>query len=89
MAFEDDPIINGQITRVELDRCEADPTPQIAEFKPPFQPHQGPRIPVCRSDKPSHVGQASPELKDSQIIRLNGTTKETIAKIRARTLEYC
>ena len=78
-----DPIINGQITPAELDRCEADPTAnlKLAENKPAsFQTaEKGPRyVPVARrGDKPDGIMwlQASPELKDWQIIRLIGTNQ--------------
>ena len=89
-----DPIINGQITRVELDRCEADPTANLelaeSNLPVPNRRTKGPRyVPVARrGDKPDGIMwlvKHHPELKDSQIIRLIGTTKETIAKIRART----
>ena len=89
-----DPIINGQITRAELDRCEADPTANLklaeSNLPVPNRRTKGPRyVPVARrGDKPDGIMwlvKHHPELKDSQIIRLIGTTKETIAKIRERT----
>ncbi len=89
-----DPIINGQITRAELDRCEADSTTklQLAEsnLPTPNRRTKGPRyVPVARrGDKPDGIMwlvKHHTELKDSQIIRLIGTTKETISKIRERS----
>ena len=89
-----DPIINGQITRAELDRCEADPAASlnlaVSNLPVPNRRTKGPRyVPVARrGDKPDGIMwlvKHHPELKDSQIIRLIGTTKETIAKIRERT----
>ena len=89
-----DPIINGQITRAELDRCEADPKASLklaeSNLPVPNRRTKGPRyVPVARrGDKPDGIMwlvKHHPELKDSQIIRLIGTTKETIAKIRERT----
>ena len=81
-----DPIINGQITRAELDRCEADPTAnlklnQICLFN---RRTKGPRyVPVARrGDKPDGIMwlvKHHPELS-LQIIKLIGTTKETIAR---------
>ena len=71
-----DPIINGQITRAELDRCEADPTTilELAESNLPVPNRRtkGPRyVPVARrGDKPDGIMwlvKHHPELKDSQI----------------------
>ena len=89
-----DPIINGQITRVELDRCEADSTANLklaeSNLPVPNRRTKGPRyVPVARrGDKPDGIMwlvKHHSELKDAQIIKLIGTTKETIAKIRERT----
>ena len=89
-----DPIINGQITRAELDRCEADPTANLklaeSDLPVPNRRTKGPRyVPVARrGDKPDAIMwlvKHHSELKDSQIIKLIGTTKETISKIRDRS----
>jgi hypothetical protein len=66
---------------------------RLAESKveiPPVKTKRGPRYtPVSRrQDRPNAVMwllRNHPELKDSQIIRLVGTTKPTIAAIRDRT----
>ena len=90
-----DPIASGQLSREEIKRGEADADYhlKLAEAKveiPPVKTKRGPRYtPVSRrQDRPNAVMwllRNHPELKDSQIIRLVGTTKPTIAAIRDRT----
>jgi hypothetical protein len=90
-----DPVTSGQLTRDEIERAERDPTHElhIAEPKvivPPTPAKKGPRYtPVSRRhDRPNAVLwilRNHPELKDSQIMRLVGTTKPTINQIRDRT----
>jgi hypothetical protein len=91
-----DPVTNGQLTRDEISRAEKNSSHklQLAESKvqlPPLpQTRKGPRYtPVSRRhDRPNAVLwllRNHPELKDSQIMRLVGTTKPTIAQIRDRT----
>ena len=90
-----DPILTGQLTRDEIAAAEADPNYKlhIAEPKvrlPEAKPKKGPRYtPVSRrQDRPNAIlwlVRNHPELKDSQIMRLVGTTKSTIQAIRERT----
>lgn len=90
-----DPIASGQLSREEIKRGEGDPDYRLRlqESKveiPPVKTKRGPRYtPVSRrQDRPNAVMwllRNHPELKDSQIIRLVGTTKPTIAAIRERT----
>ncbi len=90
-----DPITTGQLTREEIKRGEQDPgyRLQLAEPKleiPQVKTKRGPRYtPVSRRhDRPNAVLwllRNHPELKDSQIMRLVGTTKPTIQQIRDRT----
>ena len=90
-----DPILTGQLTRDEIKAAEADPNHRlhIAEPKvrlPEAKPKKGPRYtPVSRrQDRPNAIlwlVRNHPELKDSQIMRLVGTTKSTIQAIRERT----
>ena len=90
-----DPISNGQLAREEIRRAEEDPEHRLvlAESKvviPEVKTKPGPRYtPVSRrQDRPNAVLwllRNHPELKDSQIMRLVGTTKPTIAAIRDRT----
>ncbi|MEC7237428.1 MAG: cell cycle transcriptional regulator TrcR, partial [Pseudomonadota bacterium] len=90
----DDPIQNGQLTREEIARCEGDPSARLvlasSDLPTPNRRTKGPRyVPVARrGDKPDGIAwlvKHHPELKDSQIVKLIGTTKETITKIRERT----
>lgn len=90
-----DPVQNGQLTREEIARCEGDTNARLqivrSTLPAPAVKTKGPRyIPVAkRGDKPDavawllkHHGQ---HLKDSQIAKLVGTTKDTINKIRDRS----
>ena len=89
-----DPIANGQLTQEEITRCEAAPEErlQVAEGKMPRPSGRtkGPRYtPVARrGDKPDAIAwlvKNYPNLPDSRISRLIGTTKLTISAIRDRT----
>ena len=90
-----DPISTGQLTREEIERGEEDHgyRLRLAAAKvdiPEVKTKKGPRYtPVSRrQDRPNAVlwlMRSHPELKDSQIMRLVGTTKPTIAAIRERT----
>ena len=90
-----DPVTSGQLTREEIETAEADPGHELhlAEPKvvvPETPAKKGPRYtPVSRrQDRPNAVLwllRNHPELKDSQIMRLVGTTKPTIGQIRDRT----
>ncbi|HEY7670516.1 MAG TPA: cell cycle transcriptional regulator TrcR [Hyphomicrobium sp.] len=90
-----DPVTSGQLTREEIEIAERDPTHELhlAEPKvaiPETPTKKGPRYtPVSRRhDRPNAVLwllRNHAELKDSQIMRLVGTTKPTIAQIRDRT----
>ncbi len=90
-----DPILTGQLTREEIAAAEADPSHRlhIADPKvrlPEAKPKKGPRYtPVSRrQDRPNAIlwlVRNHPELKDSAIMRLVGTTKSTISAIRDRT----
>ena len=90
-----DPIGAGQLTPEEIAKAEKDPAHviEIAPLKVAITPStakRGPRYtPVSRRhDRPNAVLwiiRNHPELKDSQIMRLVGTTKPTIAQIRDRS----
>lgn len=90
-----DPISTGQLTREEIKRAETNPrhSLKLAEPKvamPQQKAKPGPRYtPVSRRhDRPNAVLwliKNHPELKDSQLMRLVGTTKPTIAQIRDRS----
>jgi len=90
-----DPIQTGQLTREEIEKAEKDPNERLklADRKvrvPEQKTKRGPRYtPVSRrQDRPNAILwliRNHPELKDSQIMRLVGTTKSTIQGIRDRT----
>jgi hypothetical protein len=90
-----DPISSGQLTRDEIAKAEDDTSHRLklAEAKvevPEVKTKRGPRYtPVSRrQDRPNAILwllRNHPELKDSQIMRLVGTTKPTIIAIRDRT----
>jgi uncharacterized protein len=90
-----DPIQTGQLTREEIAKAETDKDYRlnIADRKvrvPEQKSKRGPRYtPVSRrQDRPNAILwliRNHPELKDSQIMRLVGTTKSTIQGIRERT----
>ena len=90
-----DPISNGQLSREEIKEAEEnhDHRLHLADTKvdiPEVKTKPGPRYtPVSRrQDRPNAVVwllRNHAELKDSQIMRLVGTTKPTIGSIRDRT----
>jgi hypothetical protein len=90
-----DPIVSGQLSREELDAAAADPNYRMraqksrhAEFLKPAK--KSPRYtPVSRrQDRPDAIAwflRNHPEIADSQIVKLLGTTKSTIDQVRNRT----
>ena len=90
-----DPIANGQLSREELDAAEKNPNYRMkaqksrhAELLKPVK--KGPRYtPVSRrQDRPDAIAwflRNHPEVPDSQVARLLGTTKATIDQVRNRT----
>ncbi len=89
-----DPISTGQISRDELEACQKDNNRKIklqeSRIKLPSTKRKRPRYtPVSkRQDRPNAIRWLTrnhPELKDAQIIRLVGTTKNTIEAIREST----
>ncbi|UPG71161.1 DUF1013 domain-containing protein [Roseomonas gilardii subsp. gilardii] len=89
-----DPVANGQLTRDEIVRCEADPKARLKLLASPIpvpkKRGKGARyIPVSkRTDRPDGILwllRNHPELTDTQIEKLLATTKETISKVRDRT----
>ncbi|MBR9764496.1 MAG: DUF1013 domain-containing protein [Rhodobacteraceae bacterium] len=89
-----DPITNNQLTQEEIDKAEKDP---LHKLKLKFnaaavgeEKRRGPRYtPLSkRQDRPNSIlwlVKFHPELSDSQISKLVGTTKPTIQSIRERT----
>lgn len=89
-----DPISNGQLTKEEIERCQAGQDTRLvmaeANVPRPTTRTKGPRYtPVAkRQDKPDAIAwlvKNFPELSDGQLGRLVGTTKLTIAAVRDRT----
>lgn len=89
-----DPISTGQLTREEIKKGEETPTHKLvlstSKVHLPEKKRKGPRYtPLSkRQDRPNAIlwlVRNHPELKDAQISRLAGTTKNTIAQIRDRT----
>lgn len=88
------PVENNELSQEELDRCQDDPGAVLRPSRttlPRVQTRaKGPRYtPVSkRGDKPdaiAYILKFNPEMKDSQICKLIGTTKPTIAAVRDRT----
>ena len=89
-----DPVANNQLEQSEIDQAEKNP---LYKMKLKFNPaardedkRRGPRYtPLSkRQDRPAAIlwlVKFHPELADSQIAKLVGTTKPTILSIRERT----
>ena len=89
-----DPITSNQLTKKEIKRCELDPNSKLELIVNPATigetKRRGPRYtPLSkRQDKPTAIAwlvKFYPDLPDSQIIKLVGTTKPTIKAIRERS----
>ncbi|GLQ56846.1 DUF1013 domain-containing protein [Devosia nitrariae] len=88
------PIQNGQLTREEIEKAEADPNYRMKVSDPKVRvaaaKRKGPRYtPISRrNERPNAIKwlvRNHPELKDAQIMRLVGTTKSTIEAVRENT----
>jgi uncharacterized protein len=87
-----DPVANHQVTQDEIRRCEADPAARLRILQannPVTRRSKGARYtPVAkRNDRPDAIAfllRNYPQLSEIQIIKLLGTTKDTIAKVRDR-----
>ena len=89
-----DPVATGQLTHEQIEQAEKDPELKLSMAPPKYKmPHvkakKTPRYtPVSkRQDKPDAIYwllRNHAELTDSDIMKLIGTTKATIAKIRER-----
>jgi len=89
-----DPVANNQLTPEEIETAENDPAHKLKlKFNPAAtgeEKRRGPRYtPLSkRQDRPNAIlwlVKFHPELADSQIAKLVGTTKPTIQSIRERT----
>ena len=87
------PVQTGQITKEELDRCQADPsaTLQLTDRgeDTPRRPSRTRYTPISkRRNKPDAIAyliKHYPQLSPAQIERLIGTTRKTIERIREGT----
>ncbi|GFE92376.1 DUF1013 domain-containing protein [Acetobacter persici] len=85
-----DPVANHQLRQEEISRCEADPDARLKILptnNPVKRRSKGARYtPVAkRHDRPDGIAfllRNFPQLNDLQIVKLLGTTKDTIAKVR-------
>jgi len=90
--IEENPIISGQLTREEINRCEKDSSAKLKlkELKQLVAnvstKKQAKYTPIARrQDKPDAVMwllKNYPDISDSQIIKLLGTTKSTISSVK-------
>ncbi len=89
-----DPIAHGELTEAEIERCVADPTARLQPAKaripqPTARPKGARYTPVAkRQERPDAIAwllKNYPELSDTQIGKLIGTTKATIDKVRDKT----
>ncbi|HAH08722.1 MAG TPA: DUF1013 domain-containing protein [Alphaproteobacteria bacterium] len=92
-----DPVMTGQLTRQEIEAAEKDPRKRLVQSKSryevPESKSKGKRrqryVPVSRrQDRPDAIYwilRNHPEMPDSEIGKLVGTTKSTIESIRNKT----
>ena len=88
-----DPVLYGQIDAEEIERCIKDATATIQLRKrvdlPKTKQSKAHYTPVAkRQDKPAgilYLTKQYPHLADAQIVRLIGTTKQTISSVREGT----
>lgn len=88
------PLQNGQLSREEIEKGEADPHYRLKLLEPKVRvaapKRKGPRYtPISRrNERPNAIKwllRNHPEMKDAQIMRLVGTTKSTIDSVREGT----
>lgn len=91
-----DPVSAGQLTKEEIIRCTNDPNSSLGisastayELVSVKRKQQSKYTPIARrQDKPDAIFwllKNYPEISDSQVVKLVGTTKSTIAAIRERS----
>ena len=88
------PIENGELTKEEIKRCEADKTSQLnikeSDIPLPQSKTKGAKYtPLSkRADKPNGIYwlvKNFPEIPDSKVCKIIGTTKKTVQSIKDRT----
>ena len=88
-----DPVANSQVTADNIKQCEADPNGRlklVVTTLPGPKRLRGARYtPVAkRNDRPDGIAyllRNYPQLTETQVGKMMGTTKETIQKVRDRT----
>ncbi len=87
-----DPVANMQVTAAEITRCEADAEARLKIIPSgnPINKRKGARYtPVAkRNDRPDAIAfvlRTYPHVTEAQVIKLLGTTKDTIQKVRERS----
>lgn len=87
-----DPVANQQVTDADIKRCEKSGDARLKLMEPanPSKVKRGARYtPVAkRNDRPDAIAfvlRNFPQLSEAQVIKLLGTTKDTIQKVRERS----
>tara|TARA_B000000565_G_scaffold255881_1_gene238654 strand:+ start:29754 stop:30266 length:513 start_codon:yes stop_codon:yes gene_type:complete len=87
-----DPIINGQLTQEEIDRCTSDKDARLQlqkNLSVGLSNKKSKYTPIARrQDKPNAIAwliKHYPTMRDGYIVKLIGTTKNTIEAIRTKT----
>lgn len=87
-----DPVANQQVTDADIKRCEKSAEARLKLMAPanPSKVKRGARYtPVAkRNDRPDAIAfvlRNFPQLSEAQVIKLLGTTKDTIQKVRERS----
>ena len=88
-----DPVANGQLTKEEIDRCQADENARLQINVHEDVSHLGKKgvryTPMAkREDRPAAIMwliSNHPELEDLQIVKLIRTTRKAIASIRDKS----
>ena len=88
-----DPVANKQVTAEDIKRCEADPSARLRLIPGGLAGSKKGKTsrytPVAkRNDRPDAIAfvlRNYPHVQDAQIVKLLGTTKETIQKVRERS----
>ncbi len=87
-----DPVANGQVTADEISKCERDGALRLHLLPNATPAQKRPRgaryTPVAkRNDRPDAIAfllRNFPQLSEAQVVKLLGTTKDTIQKVRDR-----
>lgn len=89
-----DPVMNGFLTKEELERCSKDPKAELKAIKTDMpqilHKTKGTRYTPLKSrqDKPDAIAwfvKHYPQVSDREICKLIGTTKHTVEAVRSKT----